>query len=199
VIGGLGVDHVSYHWIFWIGAIGPTAAVAAQLLVPESLIRSPGRVRRGAWCSPSVSCCRCGISQAHLGLDLGRRSGSPPGWSCWRVGSRSSGGRSSLCRHRNARQGTGADDECDAPRRLRHVRLVHDPSSEAPTSPGHGLGLDAGRPADAAVAAHAPARPLSDLVAVRNKLPLAAAVRRVGGLLPLGRAWQYRQTVLSAR
>jgi EmrB/QacA subfamily drug resistance transporter len=50
VMGGLLVDHASYHWIFWVGAVvALMAAVAAQLLIPESPIRTPGRVDvRGA-------------------------------------------------------------------------------------------------------------------------------------------------------
>jgi EmrB/QacA subfamily drug resistance transporter len=50
VMGGLLVDHASYHWIFWIGGTGAAlAAVAAQFLIPESPIRTPGRVDvRGA-------------------------------------------------------------------------------------------------------------------------------------------------------
>ena len=50
ILGGLLVDYTSYHWIFWLGgAMGALAAVGAQLFVPESPIRSPGRVDvRGA-------------------------------------------------------------------------------------------------------------------------------------------------------
>src|SRR3954466_12630400 len=50
VLGGVLVDHVSYHWIFWLGAVmGLAAAVAAELLVPESPVRTPARVDvRGA-------------------------------------------------------------------------------------------------------------------------------------------------------
>ncbi|MGI8749460.1 MAG: MFS transporter [Thermoleophilaceae bacterium] len=50
VFGGLLVDNASYHWIFWAGgATAAVAAVLAQLLVPESPVRTPGRVDvRGA-------------------------------------------------------------------------------------------------------------------------------------------------------
>jgi EmrB/QacA subfamily drug resistance transporter len=50
VMGGLLVDNLSYHWIFWVGGVvAALAALAAQLLIPESPVRTPGRVDiRGA-------------------------------------------------------------------------------------------------------------------------------------------------------
>jgi MFS family permease len=50
VLGGVLVDHASYHWIFWLGAaMGLGAALATELLVPESPIRTPARLDlRGA-------------------------------------------------------------------------------------------------------------------------------------------------------
>ncbi|HEY7003818.1 MAG TPA: MFS transporter [Gaiellaceae bacterium] len=50
VLGGLLVDHLSYHWIFWLGAaMGVAAAISTELLVPESPIRTPARLDvRGA-------------------------------------------------------------------------------------------------------------------------------------------------------
>ena len=50
VIGGLLVDHASYHWIFWLGAVPAVlAAVLAHVLIPESPVRTPGKVDlRGA-------------------------------------------------------------------------------------------------------------------------------------------------------
>jgi EmrB/QacA subfamily drug resistance transporter len=48
VIGGLLVDHASWHWIFWLGlAITVVAVVATELLVPESPVRTPGRIDWG--------------------------------------------------------------------------------------------------------------------------------------------------------
>jgi EmrB/QacA subfamily drug resistance transporter len=45
VLGGVLVDYASYHWIFWLGAaMGVLAVVGAQLLVPESPVRTPGRL-----------------------------------------------------------------------------------------------------------------------------------------------------------
>ena len=50
VLGGVVTDALSYHWIFWMGAVvAALAALAAQLFVPESPVRTPGRVDvRGA-------------------------------------------------------------------------------------------------------------------------------------------------------
>ena len=50
IIGGVLVDGVSYHWIFWLGAVmAAGAAVLTQLMIPESPNRSPGRIDwRGA-------------------------------------------------------------------------------------------------------------------------------------------------------
>ncbi|MFL6139737.1 MAG: MFS transporter [Frankiaceae bacterium] len=50
ILGGVLVDYASYHWIFWLGAVmGIGGAVAAELLVPESPIRTPSRLDiRGA-------------------------------------------------------------------------------------------------------------------------------------------------------
>ncbi len=50
IAGGLIADHLSYHWIFWLGAISAAlAAVAIEFWVPESPIRMPGKIDwRGA-------------------------------------------------------------------------------------------------------------------------------------------------------
>jgi len=50
VIGGLLVDHASYHWIFWLAAgMSAIPAVLVAFLIPESPVRRPGRVDvRGA-------------------------------------------------------------------------------------------------------------------------------------------------------
>src|SRR3954453_8460798 len=44
-LGGLLVDHASYHWIFWLSAaMGVLATITTIRFVPESPLRSPGRV-----------------------------------------------------------------------------------------------------------------------------------------------------------
>ena len=44
VVGGLMVDHASYHWIFWLGAaMAVMAAAAALIFVPESPNRVPAK------------------------------------------------------------------------------------------------------------------------------------------------------------
>jgi EmrB/QacA subfamily drug resistance transporter len=45
LVGGVLVDHASFHWIFWVGAISAAvASVGAFLFVPESPVRAPARV-----------------------------------------------------------------------------------------------------------------------------------------------------------
>jgi EmrB/QacA subfamily drug resistance transporter len=50
LLGGVLLDHASYHWIFWASAMmAAPAALLTLLLIPESPVRSPGRVDvRGA-------------------------------------------------------------------------------------------------------------------------------------------------------
>ncbi|WP_227981519.1 MFS transporter [Nocardia spumae] len=49
VLAGPIVDHLNYHWLFWVPMIiTAVAAVAAILFVPESPVRSPGRINWGA-------------------------------------------------------------------------------------------------------------------------------------------------------
>ena len=55
--GGLIADNLSYHWIFWLGAISAAlAAIAAQLWVPESPSARPG----GSTCA-ARRCWRVGL------------------------------------------------------------------------------------------------------------------------------------------
>jgi EmrB/QacA subfamily drug resistance transporter len=68
ILGGLLVDYASYHWIFWLGgAMGVVAAVGAQLLVPESPVRNPGRldVRGAVVLGVGLVLPLVAISQAH--------------------------------------------------------------------------------------------------------------------------------------
>jgi EmrB/QacA subfamily drug resistance transporter len=44
-LGGVLVDQASYHWIFWVAAImGVLATLTTHFFVPESRVRTPGRV-----------------------------------------------------------------------------------------------------------------------------------------------------------
>src|SRR5690242_1061142 len=44
-LGGILVDGPGYHWIFWVAAVmGAGATITTHLFVPESPIRTPGRV-----------------------------------------------------------------------------------------------------------------------------------------------------------
>jgi len=51
LLGGLLLDHASYHWVFWAGAIfGAAGTIGTVLGVHESPVRTPGRVDlRGAF------------------------------------------------------------------------------------------------------------------------------------------------------
>ena len=45
VLSGVIVEHLNYHWLFWIPLIIVVlAGICAQLFVPESPIRTPGRI-----------------------------------------------------------------------------------------------------------------------------------------------------------
>jgi EmrB/QacA subfamily drug resistance transporter len=45
VLAGPIVEHLSYHWLFWLPLVAVVAAtVGTQLFVPESPVRSPGRI-----------------------------------------------------------------------------------------------------------------------------------------------------------
>ena len=68
ILGGVLVDQVSYHAIFWLGAVmGIGAAVSTQLLVPESPVRTPARldVRGALVLSVGLVLPLIAISQAH--------------------------------------------------------------------------------------------------------------------------------------
>src|SRR5205814_4826024 len=45
VLAGPVVQHLSYHWLFWLPLVAVVvAAIGTQLFVPESPVRSPGRI-----------------------------------------------------------------------------------------------------------------------------------------------------------
>jgi EmrB/QacA subfamily drug resistance transporter len=66
VIGGLIVEHLSWHWLFWMPlAVTLVAAVFTWKCIPESPIRSPGRVNwlAAALMSVGISCVLIAIAQ----------------------------------------------------------------------------------------------------------------------------------------
>ena len=79
VLGGVIVDHASWHWIFWVSlAITLIALVAAHMLVPESPITTPGRVDWGgaALLALGLSCPLIGVSEStHWGWGDARTIG----------------------------------------------------------------------------------------------------------------------------
>ncbi len=67
VVGGLIDEHLNWHWLFWLPLpIMAAAAVCAWRLIPESPVRSPGRVNwtAAALMSVGLSAVLIGIAQA---------------------------------------------------------------------------------------------------------------------------------------
>lgn len=67
VLGGLIVEHLDYHWLFWIPlVVTVAAAVCTQLFVPESPVRVPGRVNwpAAALMTAGFCCVLIAISEA---------------------------------------------------------------------------------------------------------------------------------------
>ncbi len=67
VLGGLIDEHLSWHWLFWIPLIAMAlAAVCTWRLIPESVVRSPGRVNwiAAALMTTGMSCVLIAIAQA---------------------------------------------------------------------------------------------------------------------------------------
>ena len=82
--GGLGIvlagpitQHLSYHWLFWL-PLGPFVAVciAAQVVIPESPIRAPGRID---WAGAAL------LSGWLVALLIGVSEGPTWGWASFRV------------------------------------------------------------------------------------------------------------------
>ena len=117
VLGGVITDALSYHWIFWLGAIvAVVAAAAAELFVPESPVRTRGRVDfRGAallaagLVPPLVRRLareRVGVGhRAHVGSHRRRRRASR------RVGRRGAADRRAARRRPIPGRPAGADDQ----------------------------------------------------------------------------------------
>ncbi len=66
VLSGLIVEHLSWHWLFWLPLLATVvAAVCTWRFVPESPVRAPGRVnwRAAALMSAGVSMCLLAVSE----------------------------------------------------------------------------------------------------------------------------------------
>src|SRR6185437_11944094 len=66
VLGGVIDEHLSWHWLFWIPLVAMAlAAVCAWRLIPESQVRSPGKVNwtAGALLTAGMCCLLLGIAQ----------------------------------------------------------------------------------------------------------------------------------------
>ena len=68
VLAGLMVDHLSYHWIFWLGLIVVVIAiVTTHLFVPESPVKSPAKIDWGGalLLSAALVCLLLGVSEGN--------------------------------------------------------------------------------------------------------------------------------------
>ena len=137
ILGGVITDHASYHYIFWLGAVTAVlAAIATELFIPESPVRTPGRVDvRGALVLGRRPGRAAAGDLARQRMGLGRaRERSPVRvrhHRARRLDRAPAPHRGAARRHRDARPAVRADDQHrDAARRLRHVRLLHpDPAA----------------------------------------------------------------------
>ncbi len=94
VLGGLVVEHLGWHRLFWLPlAVIAAAALSTWRFVPESPVRAPGRVnwQAATLMTVGISTVLIAVSQTtSWGGAPRRRSGSSPGgWSCARPGWRS--------------------------------------------------------------------------------------------------------------
>ena len=131
IAGGLIADHLSYHWIFWLGTItAALAALATQLWVPESPERTPGRIdlRGAALLAVGLVLPLIAISRANdwgwgAPQTLGLIAAGLAVLAIWVVVERRT--RAAAGRHPDADEAARpAHEHRDAVRRLRHVRLV---------------------------------------------------------------------------
>ncbi len=140
IAGGLIADHLSYHWIFWLGTItAALAALATQLWVPESPERTPGRIdlRGAALLAVGLVLPLIAISRANAWgwgapQTLGLIAAGPRG--ARDLGRGRAPHAAAAGRHRHADEAARpAHEHRDAVRRLRHVRLLpaHPPARRA--------------------------------------------------------------------
>jgi EmrB/QacA subfamily drug resistance transporter len=77
IVAGPIVDHLDYHWLFWVPLmLIIVAAVATQIFVPESPVRTPGRI---SWCPAAL------LSTWLVALLLAVSEGQSWGWGSVRI------------------------------------------------------------------------------------------------------------------
>ena len=155
IIGGVLVDHASYHWIFWLGAAMAAAAAVLDAAVDPRVARPR---RPGGSTSAAPPCSRVGLVAAAAGdrarerLGLGQRRGrsvliarrrrrSSPAGSCW-SGARSSRSPTSRCCARPPVLMTNIATLLVGFGMFGSFILIPQ-LAEAPESTGYGFGLDA--------------------------------------------------------
>jgi MFS family permease len=144
VIGGLIVEHLSWHWLFWIPlATTLLAAVCTWRFIPESPVRSPGKVNwlAASLLSLGMCCVLIAIAQTtsrrscSVPACMHRSSSSPSSLSCRSAPGSGSARRSSyqVCTCCRAHSSWG----CSAPSQAasRGATAPSARSSSAPPSP----------------------------------------------------------------
>ena len=82
VLAGVIVDRLNYHWLFWIPLVAIVAAtVLAHFYVPESPIKTPGKIN---WLGAALM--SAGLTVCCLRSPRGTGGGGrpPAPWGCWR-------------------------------------------------------------------------------------------------------------------
>ncbi len=143
ILSGVIVDHLNYHWIFWVGFIVVViATIAAQLFVPESPVKSPAKIDWGGALL---------LSAGLIALLVAVSEGNTWGWSSPKTVWMIAGGLILLIllgkfeqgrpqplvdMSMLARRAVLAPNLTGSARRVRYVRLVHPHPAVRPDEPG---------------------------------------------------------------